>query len=367
MNVPFLNLKETNLVYQQDFVSDLNRVLESGWYILGEEVESFEKIYAEYCEANHCVGVANGLDALMLSLLALGVKEGDEVIVPSNTYIATWLAVSHCGATPVPVEPDQRTYNIRADKIEAVITEKTKVILPVHLYGQAADMGPILSLAKKYNLKVLEDGAQAHGGKYKGKNIGAHGDAVAWSFYPGKNLGCLGDGGAITTNSQEIAEKVRMLRNYGSKEKYKNKVRGFNSRLDPIQAGFLRSKLPDLDGLNRKRARVASQYIEGLNQLDIVLPYVLDDADPVWHLFVIQVKNRENLQIRLAEKGVATLIHYPIAPHLQEAYFDLGFVEGMYPVSEKLHASVLSLPMCPTLSTKQVRYVIDTIIDILAT
>ena len=256
------------------------RVLDSGWYILGPEVEAFENEYATYCQAEHCVGLADGLDALHLGLKALGVGPGDEVIVPSNTYIATWLAVSQCGAIPVPVEPDERTYNINPDLIEQAITKRTKVILPVHLYGQPADMDPILAIAKKHGLYVLEDGAQAHGAEYKGRKIGAHGDIVTWSFYPGKNLGALGDGGAITTNNAELADKIRVLRNYGSRVKYVNEVQGCNSRLDPIHAAVLRVKLKYLDEWNARRAALAEQYLQGLQDTDLVLPFVPEWAKP---------------------------------------------------------------------------------------
>jgi dTDP-4-amino-4,6-dideoxygalactose transaminase len=283
MSVPFLDLKAGYTELQPEIDAAIKRVLESGWYILGEEVNIFEQEYAAYCEAKHCVGVANGLDALHLALLALGVGAGDEVIVPSNTYIATWLAVSQCGATPVPVEPDAATYNIDPARIEAVITPRTKVILPVHLYGQPADMDPILSIARKHGLKVLEDGAQAHGARYKGKKVGAHGDVVAWSFYPGKNLGAYGDGGAITTDDAEIAERIRVLRNYGSSVKYVNEVKGFNSRLDPLQAAALRVKLKKLDEWNKRRTVVAQRYQTELADAGLSLPFVPVWAEPAWH------------------------------------------------------------------------------------
>ena len=359
MNVPFLDLKAGYLELQAEIDAAIKRVLESGWYILGEEVELFESEYAAFCEAKYCVGVANGLDALHLALLALGVGVGDEVIVPSNTYIATWLAVSQCGATPVPVELDVATYNIDTAKIEAAITPRTKVILPVHLYGQPADMDSILTIARKHNLKVIEDGAQAHGARYKGKRIGAHSDVVAWSFYPGKNLGAYGDGGAITTDHPEIADRIRVLRNYGSRVKYVNEIRGFNSRLDTLQAAVLRIKLQYLDAANTARRNIASQYIVAMVGNDLIVPFVPSWAEPVWHLFVVQSNAREELQKRLNQAGVGTLIHYPIPPHLQKAYVDLGFKQGDFPIAERNHDQVLSLPMFPSMTQEQIDHVIS--------
>lgn len=345
MKIPFLDLRASYLELKPQIDSAIARVLDSGWYILGPEVEAFESEYAAYCEADHAVGVANGLDALHLVLLAMGVGPGDEVIVPSNTYIATWLAVSQCGATPVPVEPDESTYNINPDLIEAAITPRTKVILPVHLYGQPADLDPILAIARKHGLRVLEDAAQAHGARYKGKRIGAHGDAVAWSFYPGKNLGALGDGGAVTTNDPDIADRIRVLRNYGSRVKYVNEVRGFNSRLDPVQAAVLRVKLHILDEWNSRRCGVAQQYLNGLAGSGLVLPQVPEWAEPVWHLFVVRHPERDALVKRLNEAGVGTLVHYPVPPHLQVAYAEIGFGVGAFPVAERIAAEVVSLPM----------------------
>ena len=311
MSIQFLDLKAAYLELQSEMDDAIKRVLNSGRYILGEEVDLFEQEYATYCEAKHCVGVANGLDALHLALLALGVGPGDEVIVPSNTYIATWLAVSQCGAIPVAVEPDYATYNIDTMLIEAAITPRTKVIIPVHLYGQPAAMGPVLAIAQKYGLKVLEDGAQAHGARYKGKRIGVHGDVVAWSFYPGKNLGAYGDGGAITTDDADIAERIRVMHNYGSRLKYVNDMRGFNSRLDPIQAAALRVKLKVLDTWNARRSEIASQYQIGLANIGFTLPFVPEWAEPVWHLYVVQHPQRDTLQKKLGEAGIDTLIHYP--------------------------------------------------------
>jgi len=361
MNVPFLDLKAGYLELQPEIDSAIKRVLDSGWYILGEEVDAFEREYATYCEAKHCVSVANGLDALHLGLLALGVGAGDEVIVPGNTYIATWLAVSQCGATPVPVEPDAATYNIDPALIEAAITSRTKVILPVHLYGQPADMDPILAIARKHGLKILEDGAQAHGACYKSKRLGAHGDAVAWSFYPGKNLGAYGDGGAVTTDDPEVAERIRVLRNYGSRVKYVNDVRGFNSRLDPIQAAVLRVKLKVLDTWNARRTAIANRYQIELVNAGLTLPYVPEWAESVWHLYVVQHPQRDALQKKLGEAGIGTLIHYPIPPHMQQAYADLGFSKSDFPISAKIHEHVLSLPMGPHLSGDQANSVIDAV------
>jgi dTDP-4-amino-4,6-dideoxygalactose transaminase len=275
--------------------------------------------------------VANGLDALHLALRAMDVGPGDEVIVPSNTYIATWLAVSQCGATPVPVEPDARTCNIDPALIEAAITPRTKVILPVHLYGQPADMDPILAIARKHGLRVLEDGAQAHGARYKGQRLGAHGDAVAWSFYPGKNLGAMGDGGAVTTNDAQLADRIRVLRNYGSRVKYVNEVQGTNSRLDPLQAAILRVKLAHLDEWNARRRAIAARYQQGLAGCGLALPHVPDWAEPVWHLYVVQHPRRDALQRQLDAAGIGTLIHYPIPPHLQQAYASAGFARGQIP------------------------------------
>jgi len=312
-------------------------------------VEAFEREFSVYVGTQHCVGVANGLDALHLALVAMGIGIGDEVIVPSNTYIATWLAVSQAGATPIPVEPVESTYNLDPDKIEAAITSRTKAILPVHLYGQPADLDPILALARKHGLRVLEDAAQAHGARYKGKRIGGHGDAVAWSFYPGKNLGALGDAGAITTNDPELADRVRVLRNYGSRVKYVNEVKGFNSRLDPVQAASLRVKLRYLDEWNARRAEIAAHYTAELAGTGLMLPEVPDWAEPAWHLYVVQHAERDSLQKALRKDGIGTLIHYPIPPHLQKAYQDAGYAAGRFPIAENMANRVLSLPMGPQL------------------
>lgn len=357
--ISFLDLRLPYEELKNEIDEAVARVLNSGWYIGGVELESFEAEYANYCEAKFAVGVANGLDALHLALLAMGVGPGDEVIVPSNTYIATWLAVSQCGGIPVPVEPDERTYNIDPKQIEAAITSKTKVILPVHLYGQPADLDPIIAIAKKHGLYVLEDGAQVHGARYKGQRIGAHGDAVAWSFYPGKNLGALGDGGAVTTNNQHIAKKISMLRNYGSSQKYVNKIRGFNSRLDPLQAAILSVKLRYLDQWNDRRKTIASQYLNEIKSEELTLPFVPEWADPVWHLFVVRHQRRDDFQNYLSNSGVSTLIHYPIPPHLQKAYVDFNKGKGSFPLAEAIADEVLSMPIGPHINLKDVSKVIE--------
>ena len=363
MSVPFLDLKVGYLELQADIDAAVQRVLASGYYILGPEVEAFENEFASYCGAAHAIGVANGLDALHLALRAMDVGSGDEVIVPSNTYIATWLAVSQCGAKPVPVEPDARTCNIDPAQIEAAITPRTKVILPVHLYGQPADMDPILAIARKHVLRVLEDGAQAHGARYKGQRLGAHGDAVAWSFYPGKNLGAMGDGGAVTTNDAQLADRIRVLRNYGSRVKYVNEVQGTNSRLDPLQAAILRVKLGRLDEWNARRSAIAQSYQQGLADCGLGLPQVPDWAEPVWHLYVVRSPQRDALQAHLSKAGVGSLIHYPISPHLQQAYASLGYQPGDFPIAEAMASAVLSLPMGPHLNAAQQDKVIATALD----
>lgn len=350
MKIPFLDLRTAYLELKTEIDAAIVRSLDSGWYILGAEVEAFETEWAAYCEARHAIAVGNGLDALHLALHALDVGRGDEVIVPSNTYIATWLAVSQAGAKPVPVEPDTRTCNLDPARIEAAITPRTKAILPVHLYGQPADLDPILEIARRHGLRVLEDGAQAHGARYKGKRLGAHGDVVAWSFYPGKNLGALGDGGAVTTNDPVLADRIRVLRNYGSRVKYVNEVRGFNSRLDPLQSAVLRVKLRLLDDWNGRRKRLAAMYLETLDIGALTLPFVPNYADPVWHLFVVRHAKREALQQHLSEAGIGTMIHYPIPPHLQLAYAELGIKPGALPIAEALANEVLSLPIGPHLS-----------------
>jgi len=364
MNVSFLDLNAQHAELRSELDEAYRRVLESGWFILGSEVEAFESEYATYCEAKQCVGVANGLDALFLALSALDVAPGDEVIVPSHTFIATWLAVSRCGATPVPVEPDEATFHIDPARIAAAITARTKVIVPVHLYGQPADLDPILSIARRHGLKVLEDAAQAHGARYKGRRIGGHGDAAAWSFYPAKNLGAMGDGGAVTTDDPVLAERLRSLRNYGSTEKYVHEIRGANSRLDPLQAAFLRAKMKPLDRWNDRRRAIASRYLEELSGIGLGLPGVLPGTEPVWHLFVVRDEARDEIRRRLDRAGIGTMIHYPIPPHLQGAYADSGFVRGEFPIAERLASQLLSLPIGPHLDEDSVRRVVAALRDL---
>jgi dTDP-4-amino-4,6-dideoxygalactose transaminase len=362
-NVAFLDLRAINLDLKDEMLEAAAAVIDGGWYVLGQEVDSFERDYAGYCSAAHCAGVANGLDALSLSLRAFGIGPGDEVIVPSNTYIATWLAVSQVGAMPIAVEPDPATYNIDPRLIEAAITERTRAILPVHLYGAPADLDPILAIARKHNLKVLEDAAQSHGARYRGQVIGSHGDAVAWSFYPGKNLGALGDAGAVTTNDPDTADTLRVLRNYGSRTKYHNEVKGWNSRLDELQAALLRVKLRHLEHANQRRQAIATHYLNELSNADLVLPHVPEWADPVWHLFVVKHENRDALATALKARGVATMIHYPVPPHLQPAYEELNFGPGSFPVSEEIHRKVLSLPIGPTMTDRDVEQVIQAVLE----
>ena len=359
MKVPFLDLGAAYRELKSEIDSAVSRVLESGWYILGPEVEAFESEWAAYCGAKHSVGLANGLDALTLALRALDVGPGHEVIVPSNTYIASWLAVSAVGATPVPVEPDSATHNINTALIEAAITPQTRAILPVHLYGQPANLDPILDIAHRHGLRVIEDAAQAHGALYKGKRIGAHGDIVCWSFYPGKNLGAFGDAGAVTTNDASLAKRVALLRNYGSRQKYVNEETGVNSRLDPLQAAVLRVKLQVLDEWTDRRRAVAARYSERLKETGMIVPHVPHWAEPAWHLFVVRTADRATLQDRLAEAGIGTLIHYPIPPHMQEAYAELGIAPDALPLARDLGAEVLSLPIGPHLGDRQINAVIS--------
>lgn len=357
MNVPFLDLRAAYVELKAEIDAAVARVLDSGHYILGPEVEAFEAEFAHYCEAGHAIGLANGLDALHLALRAMDIGPGDEVIVPSNTYIATWLAVSQCGATPVPVEPDPATHNLDPRRVEEALTPRTRAMIPVHLYGQPADLDPLLDVARRHNLRVLEDAAQAHGARYKGRRIGGHGDAVAWSFYPGKNLGALGDGGAVTTNNPELADRLRVLRNYGSRVKYVNDVPGYNSRLDPLQAAVLRVKLQHLDAWNQRRAAIASRYLAELRGNDLLLPEVPQWAEPAWHLFVVRHAQRDTLQQRLTAAGVGTLIHYPIPPHRQQAYAGAKFPAEAFAVASRLAGEVLSLPIGPHLSSLQAQQV----------
>lgn len=344
--IPFLDLGHINLRYKQEMEQAFAKVFASGWFILGNEVIAFEKNYANFNQVSHAIGVSNGLDALHLALKALGVGAGDEVIVPSNTYIATLLAVSYVGATPVLVEPDPITYNINPQNIEATITRKTKAIMPVHLYGQACEMEAIMAIATKHKLYIVEDNAQAHGASFKDKLTGSWGHANGTSFYPGKNLGALGDGGAVTTNDKAIAHKIRMLGNYGSEKKYHNEVIGHNMRLDELQAAFLSVKLKYLQECTGERQRIAGWYSEALKGMgDLVLPVSHPDATHVYHLYVIRTRQRDELQKHLAAHGIGTLIHYPIPPHLQMAYKSLGFKKGDFPIAEELANTCLSLPI----------------------
>ncbi len=362
MKVPFLDLNAPYRELKSELDSAYQRVMSSGWFIMGAEVEAFEREFAASCGVKHCVGLGNGLEALHLILRAYGIGDGHEVIVPANTYIATWLAISYSGATPIPVEPDAYTYNLDPALLEAAITDKTKAIMPVHLYGQPADMDPILQIAKKYDLKVIEDAAQAHGSLYNGQRIGGLGHTASFSFYPGKNLGALGDAGAIVTDDDELAENVRMLCNYGSKVKYHHQVKGFNSRLDEMQAAFLRAKLPRLNEWNGRRQKIAAYYLDHLAGLpELTLPYAPAFITPVWHIFAIQSPHRDALQQFLKSKDIGTLIHYPIPPHLSEAYAEMGLKKGAFPITEAIASSELSLPMGPHLSMEEAEYVVNAI------
>lgn len=358
ITVPFLNLQPAYREAQADIDAALLRVAGSGWFLLGQELQTFERAYAEFCGSAHCAGVANGLDALTLSLRALGVGEGDEVIVPSNTYVATWLAVSQCGARPVPVEPDPRSYNMEPARIAASITPRSKVILPVHLYGLPAEMDAIQALAQRHGLKVLDDCAQAHAARYRGRPVGSLADISAWSFYPGKNLGAMGDGGGVTCSSPELDAQVRVLRNYGSRVKYHNEVKGINSRLDELQAAVLAAKLPHLWAATEARRRIAAQLLDGLAGLPLQLPIEPEGFESAWHLFVVRHEARDRLQADLQAQGIGTLIHYPVPPHLQPAYAELGYGPGDFPIAEAIHSQVLSLPLWPGMSEAQVQRVI---------
>lgn len=359
MNIPFVSFKPLEKELDTELRAAFERVYTNSWYIEGKEDEKFEAAFAEYCESKYCVGTGNGLDSLMLALKALGISSGDEVIVPSNTYIATALAVTYVGAKPVFVEPDIRTFDVDPNRIEEAITSKTKAIMPVHLYGQPCDMEPIVEIAKKHNLYIVEDCAQAHGATYKGKKIGSFGDAAGFSFYPGKNLGALGDAGATVTNSKELADKVRALGNYGSDYKYHHIYQGNNSRLDEMQAAFLAAKLPVLDKVNENRRATAKKYLEGIKNKEVVLPYVPEYANPVWHIFGIRCKRRKELEEFLNSKGIATNKHYPIPMHLQECYKDLGFKKGDFPIAEEISETELSIPMYYGMTDVEIQYVID--------
>ena len=361
MKIPFVSFLPMEKELNNSLRDAFDRVFRRSWYIEGAEDEAFEKAFAEYCNVNYCVGAGNGLDALMLTLKALNVGAGDEVIVPSNTYIATALAVTYIGAAPVFVEPDIRTFNINPNLIEAAITEKTKAIIPVHLYGLACDMDPIVKIAKKNNLYIVEDCAQAHGATYKGKKIGSFGDAAGFSFYPGKNLGALGDAGAVVTNNKVLEEKIRALGNYGSDFKYHHIYKGNNSRLDELQAAFLAAKLPYLEKMNVERRRIAGMYTEGITNPKITVPYVIPDCVPVWHIYGIRCAQRDALEKHLNQKGIGTNKHYPIPIHLQECYKDLNIPKGALPIAEEISSTELSIPMYYGMTDKEIRYVIDAI------
>ena len=361
MKIPFVSFLPMERELDNDIRKAFERVFARSWYIEGVEDEAFEKAFAEYCDSKYCVGVGNGLDALMLALKALGVGEGDEVIVPSNTYIATALAVTYVGATPVFVEPDIKTFNINPILIEEAITDKTKAIMPVHLYGQACDMDQIMMVAKKHNLYVVEDCAQAHGATYKGKVIGSFGNAAGFSFYPGKNLGALGDAGATVTSNKELADKIRALGNYGSDYKYHHIYQGNNSRLDEMQAAFLAAKLPHLDRINVERRKIAQKYMEGIDNPVVILPYVPKDMVPVWHIFGIRCERRDELEAFLNQRGIGTNKHYPIPIHLQDCYKKLGYKKGDFPIAEEISATELSIPMYYGMSDEEIQFVIDSI------
>ena len=357
--IKFLDLYKINEQYRNEIDEKINQVLDSGWYLLGQQDELFEKHFAEFCGTKHCIGCANGLDALNLIIKGFGFSKGDEIIVPANTYIASILAISMNDATPVLVEPDINTYNINPDLIEDKITDKTKAIMVVHLYGQAVQMDKIWELAKKYNLKIIEDSAQAHGAYYKNKRVGNLGDASGFSFYPGKNLGCMGDGGCITTNDDKLAEKIRALRNYGSHKKYCNLYKGINSRLDEIQAGILDVKLPYLDKDNQKRRQNAQYYLDNIKNEKIILKKSYNDLANVWHIFPVRTNNRDRLQEHLKENDIQTLIHYPTPPHKQEAYKEWNNLS--FPVTEEIHKTILSLPISPVMTDEEIKKVVEVI------
>ncbi|HEX2999446.1 MAG TPA: DegT/DnrJ/EryC1/StrS family aminotransferase [Armatimonadota bacterium] len=364
MKVPFLDLKDATNELSSELEAAALRVVRSGWYVLGKEVESFEAEFAAYCGARGCIGTGNGLEALHLILRALDIGPGDEVIVPSNTYIATWLAVSYAGALPVPVEPDPLTRNLDPDRVEAAITPRTRAILAVHLYGLPAVIAPLAEIAKRHNLYLLDDAAQGHGARYQGRRVGALAHASGFSFYPTKNLGALGDGGAVVSDDPELLDRVKVLRNYGSRRKYQNEVKGVNSRLDEMQAALLRAKLPKLDEWNQRRARLAEYYLQALAGIPgLRLPVTPANCEPAWHDFVIQYAQRDALQEYLKQQGIGTLIYYPVPPHLSEAYADLGFGEGSFPIAEELARTNLAIPIGPQLSLDAAQYVVQTIRD----
>ncbi|MGD9570703.1 MAG: DegT/DnrJ/EryC1/StrS family aminotransferase [Thermoleophilia bacterium] len=362
--VPFLDLLPAHRELAAELDAAALRVLSSGWYVLGPEVEAFEAEFAAWAGTRHCVGVGSGLDALHLALLAMGIGPGDEVLVPSNTYIATWLAVSRAGATPVPVEPDPATGNIDPDRLEDARTARTRAVLPVHLYGLPADMDAVTAFAARHGLPVLEDAAQAHGAAVGGRRAGALGTAGAWSFYPTKNLGAVGDGGAVTTDDDALADRLRSLRNYGSRRKYVHDERGLNSRLDELQAAMLRVRLEHLDAWNARRAAIAARYADGLAGTGLRLPWTPEGMTHAWHVYAVHAPGRDALAAALAERGVGTLMHYPTPPHLSGAYADMGLGEGALPIAERLARETLSLPMGPQLAPGDVEHVIASVRDV---
>jgi len=365
--IVFQDVGALNRELAADIDAAIHRVVSSGRYILGREVEAFESAWASYCEAAECVAVGNGFDALALALESCGIGPGDEVIVPSNTFIATWLAVSSLGARPVPVDPDENTMVIGARQIASAIGARTKVVLPVHLYGMPAPMPEIIALARRNDLLVVEDAAQAHGARLNGRRIGAHGDVACWSFYPAKNLGALGDAGAVTTDDSAISGRIRRLRNYGSSEHCRFDMRGRNSRMDPMQAAVLSAKLPYLDDWNGRRQEVARTYSRALRAPGLVLPAPPEGTEPVWHQYVVRTQRRDELTASLAQAGVDTRIHYPIPPHNQEAYADLGLRPESLPVASRLSQEILSLPIAPPLERGDVDYIIGAVRQSLAT
>lgn len=361
MQIPFVSFLPMEKELDQELRNAFERVYSRSWYILGEEDKAFEQAFASYLGVNNCVGVGNGLDALVLALRALKIGPGDEVIVPSNTYIASVLAISYAGATPVLVEPDIDTFNINPHLIESAITGKTKAIMPVHLYGQACDMDPVMKIADKHGLFVIEDCAQAHGATYKGKKVGTFGNAAGFSFYPGKNLGALGDSGAVVTDNDELASEIRALSNYGSDYKYHHILKGINSRMDEMQAAFLSVKLPHLDRMNQERRRIADMYSSKINNPKVILPAVNPECVPVWHIYGIRCEERDALENFLKERGVGTNKHYPTPIHLQEAYKDLAISEGALPIAEKISKTELSLPVYYGMTDEEIQYVIDSV------
>lgn len=357
--IKFLDLEKVNNRFRDEIDKRIKSILDKGWYLQGEWDKTFEEHFAEFCGVKHCIGCANGLDALNLIIRGYGFGVGDEIIVPANTYIASILAISENGCTPVLVEPNINTYNINPDLIEEKITDKTKAIMVVHLYGQAVKMDKIWVLAKKYNLKVIEDSAQAHGAYYNGKRTGNLGDASGFSFYPGKNLGCMGDGGCVTTNDDELAVKIRAIANYGSDRKYHHIYKGVNSRLDEIQAAIMDVKLPHLDSDNARRREISKYYRENIKNEKIILPKTYDENAHVWHIFAIRTENRDELQKHLETNGIQTNIHYPTPPHKQGAYKE--WENQSYPISEEIHRTILSLPISPVMTSVEVKKVVEVV------